>query len=137
MKKTSLFFSLMAMGLTVAQAASVYTITLTTGERFTDCTVLYKSTDSTKFSGKNKAGKVVTKLVPQNSIINMREVVKEEEPAVEDPAPTPETPQEPVAGLAPAPAETAAPAAAEGEAPAPVVDGNIAQREGEDKAAGD
>ncbi len=137
MKKSSLFFSLMAMGLTVAQAASVYTITLTTGERFTDCTVLYKSTDSTKFSGKNKAGKVVTKLVPQNSIINMREVVKEEEPAVETPAPapTPETPKEPVADPAPAPAETAAPAAAEGEAPAPVVDGNIAQREGEDKAA--
>ena len=116
MKKSSILFSLLAMGITVAQAASVYTITLTSGERFTDCTIIYKSTNETKFSGKNKAGKVVTKKVPQSSIINMREVVKqEEEPEIT----APETPSESPVPAAP---ETPAEQAASGESSAPAAE---------------
>lgn len=140
MKKSSILFSLLAMGITVAQAASVYTITLTSGERFTDCTIIYKSTNETKFSGKNKAGKVVTKKVSQSSIINMREVVKQEEepeitpPATEaEPSAPAETPA-PEASAEQAPAENTTPAA-ETAAPEPIADGNIAQRAGEEKAA--
>ena len=138
MKKTSILFSLIAMGITAVQAASVYTITLTSGERFTDCTIIYKSTNETKFSGKNKAGKVVTKKVAQSAIINMREVVKQEEepeitpPAAETDTPAPEAPAEQ------SPAENTTPAAgeqAETEKPEPIADGNITQREGEEKAA--
>ena len=138
MKKSSILFSLIAMGITVTHAASVYTITLTSGERFTDCSIIYKSTNETKFSGKNKAGKVVTKKVPQSSIINMREVVKqEEEPEItapetpsESPVPaTPETPAEQAVS-----GESSAPAAENAEQ-APIADGNISQRAGEEKAA--
>ena len=141
MKKTSIFLSLLAMGLTVAQAAQ-YNITLTTAERFSDCTVIYKSSSSTKFKGKNKAGKTVTKVVPTKDIIMMREVIKkaeEPEKAEPEPAPAPEAAPDPAAETAaPAteekPAE--APAAAAEEKPAePIADGNVAQREGEEKAA--
>lgn len=135
MKKSSMLFSLIAMGITFAQAASVYTITLTSGERFTDCTIIYKSTNETKFSGKNKAGKVVTKKVSQSAIINMREVVKQE---AEPEATTPDTPAAPSAPAAPetqaASGNTPAPTAENNE-PEPVADGNISQRAGEEKAA--
>ena len=92
MKKISLALSLMALGLSLAQAAQVYTITLTSAERFTDCTVIYKSSSTTKFRGKDNAGKTVTKEIPTKSIIMMREIVKEtpdpEQQA--EPAPSPD-----------------------------------------------
>lgn len=144
MKKTSLILSLLALSATLVQAAE-YNITLTNAERFTDCTVIYKGSNTTKFRGKNKAGKEVTREVPTNTIIMMREVVKEEEEK------TPAEPAAPAEAPAPAPAPEAAkdtPAApvaegekktegepkAEGEEPEPIADGNVAQREGEDKA---
>lgn len=142
MKKSSLLFSLMAMGLTAVHAAPVYTITLTSGERYTDCTINYKSTDSTKFTGKDKSGKVVTKKVAQNTIINMREVVVEA--AAEDAAPAPAAETQPATESKqeekPVAEETATTAADATEAagasePEPIVDGNITQREGEEKAA--
>ena len=146
MKKTSLIFSLLALGFSMAQAAQVYTITLTSSERFTDCTVIYKSSSTTKFRGKDKAGKTVTKQIPTNSIVMMREVVKPEPKKAEEAAPAPAAPAaEPEAPAATeaAPQEQPAEApkaeepapAAEAAAPAePIEDGNVAQRTGEDKA---
>ena len=142
MKKTPLIFSLLALGFSVAQAAQVYTITLTSAERFTDCTVIYKSASSTKFRGKDKAGKSVTKQVPTNSIVMMREVVKPE-PKKEEPAATPPPAPEPEAPAATQEAPTAEPQAEGTETPAteetteqpePIQDGNVAQKEGENKA---
>lgn len=139
MKKSALVLSIMALGISIAQAAQVYTITLTSAERFTDCTVIYKSGSTTKFRGTDKTGKAVTKEVPTQNIIMMREVVKEE-PVKEETPDTPETtpaaPPAPAqeAAESPAPADNnAAPAATE-EQPAPIADGNIAQKEGENKA---
>ncbi len=140
MKKSFLLFSLMAMGISAVQAAPVYTITLTSGERFTDCTINYKSTNSTKFTGKDKSGKIVTKKVAQNTIINMREVVVEA-PA-EEVVPAPDAKTEPATEAKPeekpATEEAAATPATEAAStaePEPIADGNIAQREGEEKAA--
>lgn len=137
MNKTSIILSLMALGFSIAQAAQVYTITLTSAERFTDCTVIYKSSSSTKFRGTDKSGKTVTKEVPTKNIIMMREVVKEtEEPETQEtpeaqPQETP-APEQKQAETPTAPEGTTP--AAEGEQPAPIVDGNVAQREGENKA---
>ena len=134
MKKTALILSLLALSATFAQAAE-YNITLTSAERFTDCTVIYKSSTSTKFRGKDKSGKMVTKEVPTSNVIMMREIVKEEEEPA--PAETPATPDTP-ADTTPATPEAGADKAPEGEAktdtPEPIADGNVAQREGEDKA---
>lgn len=131
MKKSTLLLTLLAMGASFAQAAPLYTITLTSAERFTDCTVIYKSSSTTKFRGTDKSGKLVTKELPTQSIIMMREVVKEEEAEKKEDPPAPEAP-------APADqktAEEAPAAAAEGEAqPEPIVDGNVAQRADEAKA---
>lgn len=138
MKKSTLLLTLLALGASFAQAAQLYTITLTSAERFTDCTVIYKSSSTTKFRGTNNAGKTVTKEVPTQNIIMMREVVKEEEPAKTEEAPKPaapaaETPAAPEqkpaeSGNAPAPA-------AEGEQQAePIADGNVVQRADEAKA---
>lgn len=143
MKKSTLLLTLLALGASFAQAAQLYTITLTSAERFTDCTVIYKSSSSTKFRGTDKSGKTVTKQVPTKSIIMMREVVKEKEPAKaeEEPAKRGEAP-------APAAPATDAPAAAEqkpaeagstpeaaGEQPQePIADGNVVQRADEAKA---
>lgn len=134
MKKTSLLLSLLALGFSMAQAAQVYTITLTSAERFTDCTVIYKSSSTTKFRGKDKAGKTVTKEIPTRNIIMMREVVKaDSEPEEKNEAPSTPAPATPEASPADTPA-TQAPAA-EGEQKAePIADGNIAQRAGEEKA---
>lgn len=142
MKKSSLLLSLLALGFSYAQAAQVYTITLTSAERFTDCTVIYKSSSTTKFRGKDKSGNSVTKQVPTKNIIMMREVVKEGPDAAEEPASSqdtqaPATPAaEPAAEDTAGKAGTEAPAtAAEGEQqPEPIADGNISQREGEEKA---
>lgn len=136
MKKSSLILSLLALSATFAQAAE-YNITLTSAERFTDCTVIYKSSSTTKFRGKNKAGKEITREVPTSSIIMMREIVKEaEEPAAEEqpaPAEAPATPETTPAATPAAdqPAQTATPGA---EAAPTIADGNVEQREGEDKA---
>lgn len=138
MKKSTLFLTLFGLSSTLAQAAQVYTITLTSGERFTDCTVNYKSTDTTKFTGNDKNGTKVTKAVPHNTIINMREVIREtprEEATPEPQAPAPQPihpkPEEATAEAAP---DTQSPANGEETAEEPVIDGNIAQREGEDIA---
>ncbi len=137
MKKSTLLLTLLALGASFAQAAQVYTITLTSAERFTDCTVIYKSSSTTKFRGTNKAGKTVTKEVPTQSIIMMREVVKEEqEPEKKTEAPAPETPApSDQKSTDPKPAESGnAPAAKEEPQPEPIVDGNVAQRADEAKA---
>lgn len=139
MKKSTLFLTLFGLGATLAQAAQVYTITLTSGERFTDCTVSYKGSDMTRFTGTDKNGKKVTKSVAHNTIINMREVIRET-PQAEEATPAPQAsapqPEQPKAEEATAEAAPDSQAAANGEQEAkePVVDGNIAQREGEDKA---
>lgn len=136
MKKSSLILSLLALSATFTQAAE-YNITLTSAERFTDCTVIYKSSSTTKFRGKNKAGKEITREVPTSSIIMMREIVKDaEEPAAEEqpaPAEAPATPETTPAATPAAdqPAQTATPGA---EAAPTIADGNVEQREGEDKA---
>lgn len=132
MKKTHLILSLLALSAAFAQAAE-YTITLTSAERFTDCTVIYKSSTTTKFRGKDKAGKVVTREVPTSNIIVMREVVKEEEEPAET-TEAPETPAAPETSTDQAPASPAAAEAKPGEEQAPIADGNVAQREGEEKA---
>ena len=135
MKKSTLLLTLLALGASFAQAAQLYTITLTSAERFTDCTVIYKSSSTTKFRGTNKAGKTVTKEVPTQSIIMMREVIKEEEPtkAEEAPAPAPEPPA--AADMKPAEGGDTPTPAAEGEQQqAPIADGNVAQRADEAKA---
>ncbi len=137
MKKTSLLFSLIALGFSYAQAAQVYTITLTSAERFTDCTVIYKSSSTTKFRGTDKAGKTVTKEVPTQNIIMMREVVKEEPEAPEKTEPVPATPaaeQSTTPAAEQKAAEAPAPAAEGEQKPEPIADGNISQRDGEDKA---
>ena len=133
MKKSSLVLSLLMLGISVAQASQLYTITLTSAERFTDCSVIYKSSSSTKFKGKDKTGKTVTKEVPTSHIIIMREVVpsepiKEEEPEAQE-EPAKEQP-----GTEAATAEDTPAAAADGTQPDPIADGNVSQREGEDKA---
>ncbi|MBE6415206.1 MAG: hypothetical protein E7032_01575 [Akkermansiaceae bacterium] len=138
MKNTSLLLSLLALGFSMAQAAQVYTITLTSAERFTDCTVIYKSSSTTKFRGKDKAGKTVTREIPTGNIIMMREVVKDEpEPEQKDEAPSTPAPAaaETNADATPAAQTPAGAPAAEGEQKAePIADGNIAQRAGEEKA---
>lgn len=138
MKKSTLLLTLLALGTSFAQAVQLYTITLTSAERFTDCTVIYKSSTTTKFRGTDKAGKTVTKEVPTQNIIMMREVVKEAEPAKAEEAPEPAVP------AAETPAEPEQKPAEEGEAPAPaaeveqqaepIADGNVAQRSDEAKA---
>ena len=136
MKKSFLLLSLATLGLSMVQAAQ-YTITFTTPERtterYTDCTVIYKSSSTTKFRGTDKSGKTITKEIPSSSIIMMREVIKEE--AQED-TPAQETQEPAQATETPAVQATeTAPAAESKEAEqAPIADGNITQREGEDKA---
>lgn len=135
MKKSSLILSLLMLGISVAQAAPMYTITLTSAERFTECTVAYKSSSTTKFTGTDKSGKKVTKEVPTSSIIVMREMVQTQ---LEMDEPETTTPPEDAAQPAETPAEQPT---AEGDAktgeeaqPEPIADGNVSQREGEEKA---
>ena len=92
MKHPFSLFSLLALSTAVLHAAPVYTIHLSNAEKFTECTVIYKSDTSTKFRGKNRDGKLVTKEIPSSSILAMREVeVKEAE---ETPNPQQEVKQE-------------------------------------------
>lgn len=134
MKKSSLVLSLLMLGISIAQASQLYTITLTSAERFTECSVIYKSSASTKFKGKDKTGKTVTKEVPTSHIIMMREVVPTE-PIKEEPTEAKEEPAKETPETAAKPAEGTQPVAEEKEnKPAPIADGNVSQREGEDKA---
>lgn len=74
MKRPLSIFALLALSASVLQAAPMYTIHLSNSERFTECTVIYRSDTSTKFRGKNRDGKMVTKEIPSSSILAMREV---------------------------------------------------------------
>lgn len=74
MKQPFSLFALLALSSSVLHAASVYTIHLTNSERFTECTIVYRSDTSTKFRGKNRDGKIVTKEIPSTSILSMREI---------------------------------------------------------------
>ena len=115
MKKSSLLLSCLMLGLGVAEATQLYTITLSSSEQFKDCTVSYKSDETTKFEGIDKDGNKVTKEVPTADITAMREKVKEENSEAGK------------VGVEEAPA-------AEEEQQEPIADGNISQREGENKA---
>ncbi len=139
MKKSSLLFSFFALGFSISQAAQ-YTITLTSAERFTDCTVIYKSSSTTKFRGIDKTGKKVIKEIPSSSIIMMREVITEK-PEQETPAGAPEaTPATDTSAAEQAGATSAAPTGsntqqtANGSETQSIADGNVSQREGEEKA---
>ena len=133
MKKSSLVLSLLMLGMSMAQASQMYTITLTSAERFTDCSVIYKSSSSTKFKGRDKNGKTVTKEVPTSHIIMMREIVPSA-PEKEEPATAQEEPAKEQTSAVATPAEGDQPATTEENQPAPIADGNVSQREGEDKA---
>lgn len=152
MKRPLSMFALLALSATVLQAAPMYTIHLSNSERFTECTVIYRSDTSTKFRGKNRDGKIVTKEIPSSSILAMREI-EVEAPAEKQTAPAVDTPSEqPQTDTAQTgeeekkeseqPAEEAD-KAAEGEVaektpPAPPApefeDANLKQASGEDKA---
>ncbi|MBO5684780.1 MAG: hypothetical protein J6R92_07515, partial [Akkermansia sp.] len=112
---SSLLLSCLMLGLGVAEATQLYTITLSSSEQFKDCTVSYKSDETTKFEGIDKDGNKVTKEVPTADITAMREKVKEENSEAGK------------VGVEEAPA-------AEEEQQEPIADGNISQREGENKA---
>ena len=138
MKKSFLLLSLVSLGLSLAQAAQ-YTITFTTPERtterYTDCTVIYKSSTTTKFRGTDKSGKTLTKEIPSSSIIMMREVIKEEpQEDLKQDTPAQETQQDAQTEATPQTGEAPPASAEKAEEQAPIADGNITQREGEDKA---
>ncbi len=95
MKHLPLLLAALALSVPVVQA-KVYDITLTNAATYTQCQIKYRGS-STKFVGKDKAGKLQTMVVPSSRILNIREVEEEE---AEAPAPQPE----------PAPAETPQPA---------------------------
>lgn len=133
MKKSSLVLSLLMLGISVAQASQLYTITLTSAERFTDCSVVYKSSASTKFNGKDKNGKQVTKEVPTSDIVSMREIVPAEA-AKNEPGANQDEPAKEQTGTETSAAGNTQAAAAEGNQPAAIADGNVSRREGEDKA---
>lgn len=125
------------MTASVLSAAPMYTIHLNNSEQYTECTVVYRSDTTTKFRGKDKSGKNVTKEVPSATILAMREVQAK-------PAPAPAAPQTPEksAPTDEKPADTKGeekPGETEAEAPAPPPepefrDANIQQKQGEDKA---
>ena len=133
MKKSSLVLSLLMLGISVAQASQLYTITLTSAERFTNCSVIYKSSASTKFNGKDKNGKQVTKEVPTSDIVSMREIVPAEA-AKNEPGANQDEPAKEQTGTETSAAGNTQAAAAEGNQPAAIADGNVSRREGEDKA---
>lgn len=153
MKRPFSIFSLLVLSAAALHAAPMYTIYLSNTERFTECTVIYRSDTTTKFRGKNRAGKEVTKEIPSSSILSMREVetpakaentpAKSESPTQaetvektdekqaenKEEAATPETETD-TAAPETGTAETAAPAP-----PRPdFEDANLQSREGEDKA---
>lgn len=133
MKLSVLILPLLALTAAFSQAATVYTIHLVSSEKFTDCSILYAA-ESTKFRGKDSSGKMVTKEVPSSHIVMMREVEVEEQPEPEQ-AKEPATDATPAAEqTAPAAEASAAPAEPEAKPEEPIADGNIVQKEGEQKA---
>lgn len=128
MKRPLSIFALLALSATVLQAAPMYTIHLSNSERFTECTVIYRSDTSTKFRGKNRDGKMVTKEIPSSSILAMREI-EVKTPAAEQPAPAADKPAEQPQSDAAQPTE---PEKKEGEQPAAEAD-----KQAEGDAAGD
>lgn len=86
MKRPLSVFALLGLTATILQAAPSYTIHLSNSERFSDCTVIYRSSTTTKFRGKNRNGKEVIKEIPTSSIMYMAEVKQTAEPT---PAPAP------------------------------------------------
>lgn len=98
MKHPFSVFALLALSATVLHAAPMYTIHLSNSEKFTECTVIYKSDTSTKFRGKNRNGKIVTKEIPSSSIMAMREVeVSKTEPKQDTPTAQPQQEAQPTA----------------------------------------
>lgn len=87
MKRPLSIFALLGLTATILQAAPSYTIHLSNSERFTDCTVIYRSSTTTKFRGKNRNGKEVIKEIPSSSIMYMAEAKQEAEPT---PSPEPQ-----------------------------------------------
>lgn len=149
MKRPLSIFALLVLSSAVLQAAPMYTIHLTNSERFTECTVIYKSDTSTKFRGKNRDGKVVTKEIPSSSIMAMREVAvtpgtpEKAEPAQPVTAPANEEKKEEKQSGAEedkATTDTNSPDTADANTapPAPekpdFEDANLKKQEGEDKA---
>lgn len=128
MKRPLSIFALLALSATVLQAAPMYTIHLSNSERFTECTVIYKSDTSTKFRGKNRDGKIVTKEIPSSSILAMREI-EAKTPEAEQPAPAADKPAEQPQTDAAQPTE---PEKKEGEQPAADAD-----KKAEGEAAGE
>lgn len=88
-------FALLGMSATLLQAAPQYTIHLSNAERFSDCTIIYKSSTTTKFRGKNRNGKEVIKEIPTSSIMYMGEIEKPATPKGQKDQTTPqqETPE--------------------------------------------
>ena len=153
MKRTLSLFALLAMSAPLVSAATVYTIHLSNAERFSDCTIIYRSDTTTKFKGINRNGKEVIKEIPTTSIMYMAEVERPDAPKDEQSAPTPEAPKQEATTEqppTPAPAEPEKedeekageqPAAPESDArPAPPApqqeyhDANVHEQEGTNKA---
>lgn len=82
-KRPSFLFALLACGTAMLHAAQLYDITLTNAEKYTQCRISYRGSATTRFTGTDKGGKLVTKEVRTSSILAMREVEAkqaEEEP---------------------------------------------------------
>ncbi|MBQ8516590.1 MAG: hypothetical protein IJ498_03315 [Akkermansia sp.] len=160
MKRPLSIFALLALSSAVLQAAPMYTIHLSNSERFTECTVVYQSDTTTKFRGKNRDGKLVTKEIPSTSILAMREIeVQQQAKEKEEPTAVPQAEDKPAEqaqadttaqptgseekpeGEQPSGSEEKTSTEADGEAtpqPAPTgpefEDANLKQTSGEDKA---
>ncbi len=90
MKNLSLLIAALALTIPAVQA-KVYDITLNNADKYTQCQVKYKGSSTTKFSGKNRKGQIVTLEVKTSSILLMKEVEEEEAPApAADTKPAPE-----------------------------------------------
>lgn len=113
-------------------SAPIYNIRLTNAERYTDCTIVFKGANDTKFRGKDSAGKDVELLIPTNTIILMQEVEKEEPKAIEKPETEPKDETQPKEADTPPPAEEKT--IGELKEEEPIQDGNLQQNENIQKA---
>lgn len=107
MRPSSFLFSLILCGASLLHAATVYDITMTDATRYTQCKVMYNSSDTTKFSGTDKSGKYVTLEVKTSRILIMKEVPEK----TADSTPTPAGAPDPAEGTetpTPAPEDAAA-----------------------------
>ncbi len=130
-KHLSLIIAALALTIPAVQA-KVYDITLTNADKYTQCQLRYKGSSTTKFSGTDKKGQVVTMEVPTGSILLMKEVEEEkpEKPEGEKPEPEPKKDGDatPDAG-----SEDAKPAEGDGEKPAEAEEGKPAEGDGQAK----